>query len=112
MNYIDNKKLKISSDDLDILLNFVNSYKKKKEFSLNKIINTLRIISQMNELEKEQSSYNITIALYYIIVGTIEEKYECDEKGNYTDTYIRKSIIANPGYQNLPSRSPGFEDNL
>lgn len=34
------------------------------------------------------------------------------EKGNYTDTYIRKSIISNPGYQNLPSRSPGFEDNL
>ncbi len=33
-------------------------------------------------------------------------------KGNYTDTYIRKSIILNPGYQNLPSRSPGFEDNL
>ncbi len=34
------------------------------------------------------------------------------EKGDYTDTYIRKSIISNPGYQNLPSRSPGFEDNL
>ena len=34
------------------------------------------------------------------------------EKGDYTDKYIRKAIIANPGYQNLPSRSPGFEDNL
>jgi len=33
-------------------------------------------------------------------------------KGNYTDKYIKKSIISNPGYQNLPSRSPGFEDNL
>lgn len=33
-------------------------------------------------------------------------------RGNYSDKYIRKSIISNPGYQNLPSRSPGFEDNL
>ncbi len=31
-------------------------------------------------------------------------------KGNYSDKYIRKSIIANPAYRNLPSRSPGFED--
>lgn len=31
-------------------------------------------------------------------------------RGDYTDTYIRKSILTNPGYQNLPSRSPGFED--
>lgn len=31
-------------------------------------------------------------------------------RGNYTDEYIRKSILTNPGYQNLPSRSPGFED--
>ncbi len=33
-------------------------------------------------------------------------------KGNYTDKYIRKSILSNSAYQNLPSRSPGFEDNL
>ncbi len=25
--------------------------------------------------------------------------------------YIRKSVISNAGYQNLPSRSPGFEDD-
>ena len=31
-------------------------------------------------------------------------------KGNYTDKYIRKSVMTNAGYQNLPSRSPGFED--
>lgn len=31
-------------------------------------------------------------------------------KGNYTDKYIRKSIMTNAGYQTLPSRSPGFED--
>ncbi len=31
-------------------------------------------------------------------------------KGDYTDKYIRKSVMSNTGYQNLPSRSPGFED--
>lgn len=34
------------------------------------------------------------------------------EKGNYTNTYIRKFVISNKGYQNLPERSPGFEENL
>lgn len=33
-------------------------------------------------------------------------------KGNYTDEYIRKSVVSNLGYQNLPTRSPGFEDRL
>lgn len=32
-------------------------------------------------------------------------------KGNYTSKYIRKSVMSNAGYQNLPSRSPGFEDD-
>lgn len=31
-------------------------------------------------------------------------------RGNYTDKYIRKTVASNPGYQNLPSRSPGFEE--
>ncbi len=33
-------------------------------------------------------------------------------KGDYTDKYIRKSILSNSAYQSLPSRSPGFEDSL
>lgn len=33
-------------------------------------------------------------------------------KGNYSDKYIRKTVASNPGYNNLPSRSPGFEDRL
>lgn len=33
-------------------------------------------------------------------------------KGNYTDKYIRKTVMSNPGYSNLPSRSRGFEDSL
>ncbi len=32
-------------------------------------------------------------------------------KGGYSSKYIRKTVIANPGYANLPSRSPGFEDD-
>lgn len=32
-------------------------------------------------------------------------------KGNYTNKYIRKSVLSNAGYQGLPSRSPGFEDD-
>ncbi len=34
------------------------------------------------------------------------------EKGNYTSAYIRKFVVSNKGYQNLPERSPGFEENL
>lgn len=31
-------------------------------------------------------------------------------KGNYTDKYIRKAVFTNPSYEQLPTRSPGFED--
>ena len=31
-------------------------------------------------------------------------------RGNYSSKYIRKSVVSNPGYKNLPSSSPGFED--
>ncbi len=33
------------------------------------------------------------------------------EKGNYTNKYIKKAVLQNAGYKNLPSYSPGF-DNL
>lgn len=32
------------------------------------------------------------------------------EKGNYSSKYIKKTVMQNKGYQNLPSTSPGFED--
>lgn len=32
------------------------------------------------------------------------------ERGNYSSKYIRKTVISNEGYKNLPSTSPGFED--
>ena len=33
------------------------------------------------------------------------------EKGGYTNKYIKKAVYSNEGYKNLPSRSPGFEDD-
>lgn len=32
-------------------------------------------------------------------------------KGDYTNKFIKKTVYQNPGYANLPSRSPGFEDD-
>ncbi len=31
------------------------------------------------------------------------------EKGNYTNKYIKKAVLQNAGYKNLPSYSPGFD---
>ena len=33
-------------------------------------------------------------------------------RGNYTNKYIRKFVVTNKGYQNLPERSYGFEESL
>ena len=32
------------------------------------------------------------------------------EKGNYTNKNIKKTVMQNKGYENLPATSPGFED--
>lgn len=32
------------------------------------------------------------------------------ERGNYSNKYIKKTVMTNPGYKNLPATSPGFED--
>ena len=32
------------------------------------------------------------------------------ERGGYSNKYIRKTVMSNEGYKNLPSTSPGFED--
>ncbi|MBQ8460433.1 hypothetical protein IJ541_10085 [bacterium] len=32
------------------------------------------------------------------------------EKGNHTNKYIKKAVMQNSGYKNLPSYSPGFDD--
>lgn len=32
------------------------------------------------------------------------------ERGGYSNKYIKKTVMSNEGYKNLPSTSPGFED--
>ena len=32
------------------------------------------------------------------------------ERGGYSNKYIKKTVMSNQGYKNLPSTSPGFED--
>ncbi len=32
------------------------------------------------------------------------------ERGNYSNKYIKKTVMSNEGYKNLPATSPGFED--
>ena len=32
------------------------------------------------------------------------------ERGGYSNRYIKKTVMSNEGYKNLPSTSPGFED--
>lgn len=32
------------------------------------------------------------------------------ERGNYSNKYIKKTVMSNDGYKNLPATSPGFED--
>ena len=31
------------------------------------------------------------------------------EKGEYTNKYIKKAVMQNSGYKNLPSYSPGYD---
>lgn len=78
-----------------------------------------------NSLNEETYAWTLEAAVW----TQLSDKYpkECDSfhplavrentlkklfiKGNYTSKYIRKTVFSNPGYSNLPSRSPGFEDD-
>lgn len=78
-----------------------------------------------NSLNEETYAWTLEAAVW----TQLADKYpkECDNmhplavrentlkklfiKGNYSSKYIRKTVFANPGYANLPSRSPGFEDD-
>ncbi len=57
-------------------------------------------------LEKDTSLVNNTHPLTYR-EQTLSKLFI---KGDYSDKYIRKTVFSNPGYQNLPLRSPGYED--
>lgn len=57
-------------------------------------------------VEKDPSSVNKSHPLVFR-ENTLKKLLE---KGDYTSKYIRKAVFSNPGYQNLPTRSPGYED--
>ena len=46
----------------------------------------------------------------YPLVRRLNTLNDMFVKANYTDKYIRKIVKTNQGYQDLPVRSPGFED--
>ena len=60
-------------------------------------------IENISTLENSTSTLSITLR-----ENTLKKLLE---KGNYTNKYIKKAVLQNNGYKNLPSYSPGF-DNL
>lgn len=58
------------------------------------------------ELLKLYPDYEINLAPLCQRENTLKRLFE---KGDYTDKYIEKTVYSNPGYQNLPETSPGFE---
>lgn len=60
------------------------------------------------QLSEKDPRYNDSMHPLAVRENTLKKLFI---KGNYTSKYIRKTVFANPGYSNLPSRSPGFEDD-
>ena len=60
------------------------------------------------QLSEKDPRYNDSMHPLVVRENTLKKLFI---KGNYTSKYIRKTVFANPGYANLPSRSPGFEDD-
>ena len=60
------------------------------------------------QLSEKNPKYNDSMHPLVVRENTLKKLFI---KGNYTSKYIRKTVFANPGYANLPSRSPGFEDD-
>lgn len=58
------------------------------------------------ELVRLYPDYNPGIDSLVTRENTLKKIFE---RGNYTDTYIKKTVYSNSGYQNLPESSPGFE---
>ena len=60
------------------------------------------------QLSEKDSKYNDSMHPLVIRENTLKKLFI---KGNYTNKFIKKTVYTNPGYANLPSRSPGFEDD-
>ncbi len=60
------------------------------------------------QLSEKDPKYNDSMHPLVVRENTLKKLFI---KGNYTNKFIKKTVYANPGYANLPSRSPGFEDD-
>lgn len=60
------------------------------------------------QLSEKDSQYNDSLHPLVVRENTLKKLFI---KGNYTNKFIKKTVYSNPGYANLPSRSPGFEDD-
>lgn len=58
------------------------------------------------DLVKRYQDYNLGLQSLVQRENTLKKLLE---KGNYSNIYIKRTVLANPGYQNLPETSPGFE---
>jgi len=79
---------------------------------------------EYNSLAEETYAWTMEAAVWYEIVKLYPESNEelhplVDRenklkklfvRGGYSNKYIKKTVMANDGYKNLPSTSPGFED--
>lgn len=77
-----------------------------------------------NSLAEETYAWTMEASVWYEIVKLYPESNDqlhplvnrenqlkqLFERGNYSNKYIKKSVMSNKGYANLPSTSPGFED--
>lgn len=60
------------------------------------------------QLSEKNPKYNDSMHPLVVRENTLKKLFI---KGNYTNKFIKKTVYQNPGYANLPSRSPGFEDD-
>ena len=79
---------------------------------------------EYNSLAEETYAWTMEASVWYEIVklypesndelhplvvreNQLKKLFEC---GGYSSKYIKKTVMSNAGYKNLPSTSPGFED--
>ena len=79
---------------------------------------------EYNSIAEETYAWTMEASVWYEIVKLYPENNDelhplvvrenmlkkLFERGNYSNKYIKKTVISNEGYKNLPSTSPGFED--
>lgn len=78
---------------------------------------------EFNSLAEETYAWTMEAAVWYEIVKLYPESNDeihplvdrenklkkLFERGNYSDKYIKKTVMSNEGYKDLPSTSPGFD---